>query len=192
MTMPEPDMLIRLVLILALLPGLAVAAPWKLDPRTTVTVAVGWKGADVTVRFPTLSGDIDFDEHHVESARGEVTVATGDATTGVAPVDALVRSRDYLDAAEYPAIVFQLDKISQTSKSTAEVDGRITLRGVTRPAVFQAKVFQFGPASDDPARFVAGFDLTGEIDRSKFGSTGGLPDVAAVLPVNIHLVMTSR
>ena len=88
--------------------------------------------------------------------------------------------------------MFQLDKISQTSKSTAEVDGRITLRGVTRPAVFQAKVFQFGPASDDPARFVAGFDLTGEIDRSKFGSTGGLPDVAAVLPVNIHLVMTSR
>ena len=38
----------------------------------------------------------------------------------------------------------------------------------------------------------AGFDLTGRIDRTDFGSTGGLPEVAAVLPVHIRLLMHSE
>ncbi len=179
-------------LLLVLMPGIAWAAPWKLDPATAVAVDVGWNGGNVTVEFPSISGDVDFDQNDVGRARATVSVATGTATTGVAPVDALVRSADYLGAEKYPRITFQLDKLTQTSKSTAEVDGRITLRGVTRPVVFQATVFRFGPAPGDPAKFAAGFDLTGEIDRLKFGSTGGLPDVSAVLPVRIHLLMTSR
>ena len=32
---------------------------------------------------------------------------------------------------------------------------------------------------------------TTRIDRTAFGSTGGVPDVASVLPVRIHLLMTS-
>jgi len=68
----------------------------------------------------------------------------------------------------------------------------MTLRGVTRPVTFQAKVFAYGPAKADPARFEAGFDLSGSVDRTAFGSTGGVPDVAAVLPVHIRLLMTSR
>ena len=52
-------------------------------------------------------------------------------------------------------------------------------------------MIRYGPAQDDPDRFEAGFDLTGSIDRTAFGSTGGLPQVAAVLPVRIRLVMHS-
>ena len=43
-----------------------------------------------------------------------------------------------------------------------------------------------------PSRFEAGFNLTGSLDRTDFGSTGGLPDVAAVLPVHIRLLMSSK
>jgi polyisoprenoid-binding protein YceI len=184
--------MIRLVFLLLLLPGLAWATPWQLDPGTAVTVDVAWQGRTVRVRFPTLSGQIDFDADHPDRARATITVASADATTGVAVVDNLVRSRDYLGAAQYPQITFRLDRLTQTSKSTAEVAGRITLRGVTRPLGFRAEVFRYGPAPDDPARFEAGFNLSGQIDRTAFGSTGGLPDVAAVLPVHIRLLMRSR
>ena len=61
------------------------------------------------MRFPTLSGEIDFDQDHPDRARATISVAAGDATTGVAVVDALVRSRDYLGADEYPTITFRLD-----------------------------------------------------------------------------------
>ena len=45
-------------------------------------------------------------------------------------VDALVKSRDYLDAARYPTITFRLDRLTPVSKTAAELVGWITLRGV--------------------------------------------------------------
>ena len=107
-------------------------------------------------------------------------------------VDSLVRSRDYLAADQYPTITFRLDKLTQTSKQTADVQGRITLRGVTRPVSFTAEGLRLRPGHGRPRRFEAGFNLTGQIDRTDFGSTGGLPEVAAVLPVHIRLLMTSQ
>ena len=64
-------MLKRLVLILALLPAAAAAAPWQLAPATTVAVDVAWQGRTVPVRFPTLAGQIDFDEDHPERAKAD-------------------------------------------------------------------------------------------------------------------------
>ncbi len=182
----------RLLLLLVLLPLPAWAVPWQLDPATTVSVDVDWEGRTVAVRFPSLAGQIDFDKDRPGNAKAAITVATTDATTGVGVVDQLVRSHDYLDAADYPSITFRLDKLTQTSKSTADVVGRITLRGVTGPVTFKAQVFRYGAAADDPSRFEAGFNLSGSIDRTDFGSTGGLPQVAAVLPVHIRLLMTSK
>jgi polyisoprenoid-binding protein YceI len=185
-------MLQRLLFILALLPLPALAAPWNLDPGTTVTADVAWEGRNVQVRFPSLTGDVDFDEKHPDRTRATISVSSTAATTGVGVVDALVRSKDYLGADQYPEITFQLDKLTQTSKSTADIDGRITLRGVTRPVEFKATVVRYGPSDDDPSRFEAGFHITGSIDRTAFGSTGGLPDVSPVLPVQMQLLMSSK
>ena len=54
-------MLKRPVLILALIPAATAAAPWQLAPETTVAVDVAWGGPRRALRFPTLSGQIDFD-----------------------------------------------------------------------------------------------------------------------------------
>jgi polyisoprenoid-binding protein YceI len=185
-------MLVRILAFCLLVAAPAGAAPWVIDPATTVSVDVGWQGRIIEVRFPSISGNIDFDEANPEQARATIVVGTRDATTGAAPVNALVRSAGYLDVDRFPEITFALDKLDQASKTTATIKGRITLRGITRPASFTAKVTAYGALPDDPGRFRAGFDLTGEIDRTAFGSTAGVPDVAAVLPVHIHLLMTSR
>lgn len=189
----SPDLL-RLVLVLALsfLPQGAAALPWALSPETAVSTVVTWRGSSVVVRFPALSGAVDFDEKRPEAARAAIDVSARAATTGVPAIDALVRSEGYLDARSFPTISFRLDRLTRTSKSTAEILGQITLRGVTAPLALHATVFRYGPADGDPERFQAGFDLTGEIDRTAFGSKAGLPDVAARLPLRIHLLMESR
>lgn len=170
----------------------AGAAPWVLDPATTIGVDVAWEGAVVTVRFPPPTGSVDFDPAHPERARATVTVPAAEATAGSPIVDALVRGPEYLGAAQWPEIDFRLTGLRQTSKQTADLTGEMTLRGVTRPVAFAAQVIRYGPAAADPSRFEAGFDLTGRIDRTDFGSTGGLPEVAAVLPVHIRLLMHSE
>jgi polyisoprenoid-binding protein YceI len=184
--------MIRLLCLLLLLPGLAAAAPWRLDPETTIAVDVAWEGRTVAVHFPAPTGTVDFDPEHPETARADVTVSSRGATTGVPIVDALVRSPGYLGADAWPTLTFRLDRLTPTSKQTAEVEGRITFRGVTAPIAFDARVTRFGPAASHADRFEAGFDLTGEIDRTAFGSTGGLPQVPAVLPIRIRLLMHSE
>lgn len=173
-------------------PVVALAAPWQLLPDTSVAVDVPWQGRTVTVRFPDLSGTIDFDQNHPDRTEADITVDATTATTGVSVVDALVRSADYLGSGRYPTITFHLQSLKQTSKSAAKVAGEITLRGVTRPIRFDATVLRYGPATGDSGRFEAGFALSGTIDRTEFGSTGGLPDVGADLPVRIRLMMASK
>lgn len=174
-----------------LVPGMAVAAAWIIDPATRVAVDVGWNGTTVEVRFTELAGTIAFDEQRPETALAEIRVAATSVETGLGIVDALVRSRDYLDASRHPEILFVLDRLERTSAQTADIGGRITMRGITRPVAFKARVTRYGPMKTDPQVFEAGFDLEGTIDRTEFGSTGGLPDVAAVLPVRISLFLRS-
>lgn len=185
-------MLRALCLVVCLLPTLASAEPWLLLPGTRVVADVAWRGQGVEVRFPTIAGSIDFDADRPETARAMIRVAAVDATTGLPPVDALLRGPDYLDAARHPTIDFRLDRLEQTSGSTADIFGSITFRGVTRPIRFEAMVIRYGAAADDPRRFEAGFDLTGQLDRREFGSVAGQPDIAVVLPIRIRLLMASR
>lgn len=176
----------------AFLTSPAVAAPWVLDPASSIGVDVTWGGGVVTVSFPPPTGSVEFDPAHPDRAKATVTVAAKGATAGSPIVDALVRSPDYLGAEQWPDIAFRLTGLKQTSKQTADVTGEMTLRGVTRPVAFAAQVIRYGPATADPSQFEAGFDLTGSVDRTDFGSTGGLPEVAAVLPVHIRLLMHSE
>lgn len=184
-------MLIRLFAILLLLPCAVMAAPWAIDPESTISVDVKWSGGTVEVKFPSFSGTIDFDETRPGDARAKIAVAATQATTGLPPADLLLRSTGYLETARFPTITFQLDSLTQTSKSTATIEGRITLRGATRPISFQAEVIRYRTMPDDPSRFEAGFNLTATIDRTNFGSNAGIPDVATVLPVRIKLLMHS-
>lgn len=179
------------VLLLLAAPMPLRAAPWHIDPATEVLVDVDWAGSQVEVRFPSVTGTIAFDERDLSQAAAEIAVASADATTGLAPVDALLRSDGYLAAGRFPEIVFHLDSLVRTSSSTADVKGSITLRGVTRPISFAATVIRFGPVAGDPARYEAGFDLAGSLDRTAFGSVAGLPEVPAVLPVRIRLLMSA-
>ena len=177
--------------MLLIIAGPALAKTWSLDPTTRVSIDVTWRGSVVEVQFPGLAGAIEFDETKPDKARARIVVPATGATTGVGIVDALVRSPNYLAVENHPEIVFDLDRLAQTSPSTADIFGRITFRGVTRPLAFKAQVFRYGPSDDEPDRFEAGFDLTGSIDRTEFGSTGGLPEVPAVLPIRIRLLMVS-
>jgi polyisoprenoid-binding protein YceI len=185
-------MRLRLAFLLLLLPLPAGAESWRLDPGTTVSVSVPWRGKAIKIQFPEVAGTIDFDHEAPEAARAKITANTARATTGVGVVDAFVRGEAYLDAAEFPEITFQLDRLRRLDKSSARVQGRLTLRGRTRPVAFTATVFHYGPDPAVPGRFIAGFDIAGSVDRADFGSTAGAPEIGTTLPVAIHLLITSN
>lgn len=181
-----------LILLLTLLATPLAAASWSIVPSDTkVEVDVGYLGNTVTLHFDNIAGRIDFDEKRPDRARAAIAVGTRSVETGLGLVNDFVKSKPYLDAATFPQINFTLDRLVQTTKSTADIFGTMTFRGVTRPVTFKAQVFRYGPSPGAPDRFDAGFTLTGTVDRREFGQTAGLPQVAPELPVRIRLLLRS-
>ena len=187
-------MLKKLLFALLLLPGIADAAPWFIDKNETrIQVEVGYLGnSSLKINFPSFAGVVDFDDSAPQNTDATIKVGTRDLQTGIGFMNTMVQSKDYLNSNQFPDITFKLDRLVQTSKSTADLYGQITLLGTSKPVVFNAKVFRYGPSKRDPAIREAGFNLTTEIDRRLFGSTAGIPEVASILPVRIRLVMTSK
>ena len=180
-----PHMLRTLLLCLLMTAASASAAPWVLTDDTKIEMLVPWRGLTVRLEFPRYGGTIDFDETMPETAAARIEVAAGAVTTGLPPADRVARSEDFLAADRYPIIRFDLDRLVQTSRSTADIFGRITFRGVTRPILFQATVRRYDAGS-------AAFDLEGAIDRTAFGADGAPGEVPAILPVRIRLDMVAR
>ncbi|MFD6191502.1 YceI family protein [Streptomyces sp. NPDC060275] len=75
--------------------------------------------------------------------------------------DTHLRSKDMLDAESFPKITFDAERITPTGSSTAEVEGRLTVRGTSRklsyPVSFKKQgtdaVVLRGAVTIDPAQF---------------------------------------
>ena len=92
-------------------------------------------------------------------------------------------SEAWFDVAVHPAISFESETINLTSDQTADVDGRLTLLGVTRPVTLSVR-FNGGYAGhpmDPNARI--GFSATGQLARSDFGFTIGIPPAGSTMGV---------
>ena len=184
--------MLRLALILALWPALVAAETWRVDlDQTEIRTEVTYLGrAKLGVEFTRFAAAVAFDDAKVGATQAEIAVATSSARTGLGWIDALIRSEDYLNSAQHPEIRFRLDRLQQTSPSTARLTGAGTLLGVTQPLVLDATVFKFGDAAGGHRE--AGFNITGTLDRRQFGNQTGFPQVSADLPLNIRLVLTTR
>ncbi len=178
---------------LALIGQSAVAQTWRIDQsQTRIFADVLYLGeATLGVEFKRFNSAIRFDEYDLDQTRAEIAVAASSVHTGYPWIDALVRSKDFLDARQHPGIRFRLTRLEKTSQSTADIDGNVTLLGVTRPISFKADVFRYGYRADAPKVKEAGFNLRGEIDRRDFGNATGYPQIAAKLPLRIRLVLTT-
>jgi polyisoprenoid-binding protein YceI len=74
------------------------------------------------------------------SAGGSLTIGAASVDTGNARRDTHLRSADFFDADRNPSIVFTALRITPGADGTAEVNGDLTARGLTRPLTFSARV----------------------------------------------------
>lgn len=180
---------LKLLAVLAAFPLSANAAPWVINrDASQIAFKVGYlNGAKLNVVFPDYDAQIDFDPRHPENAKALITVQTASVESRLALVDSLIRSADYLDSTGFPTITFDLRGLVKTSLSTADLDGEITVRGITHPIHLKANVYKFDPFNADPANRVAAFEILGTLDRTAFGSTAGAPEIETLLPIRILL-----
>ncbi|TDD83069.1 polyisoprenoid-binding protein [Actinomadura darangshiensis] len=150
-----------------------VAGTWTIDPAHS---GVGFTIRHLMVsrvrgRFGTFEGTIVTGADVLDSS----VTATIDLTsidTGNAQRDEHVRSADFLDVAQYPAMTYRSTGLRPDGGDHV-LDGELTLRGITKRVPLKLEVGGFGPdpfRQDDPFKGArAGFTATGEISRLEFG-----------------------
>lgn len=135
--------------------------------------------------FEQYEGEIDYNPQRVEDSTVRFTVQAGSITckdTWVKPPDRKkildAALNDMMAADQYPQLTFVSTQIVAKSKGLYEIQGDLTLRGITKPIVFQAAV---KPVSGDLRLEIDGDARISHKDYglkpiSKFGGIVGTKD----------------
>ncbi|MEL6913471.1 MAG: YceI family protein [Pseudomonadota bacterium] len=166
-------LILALHLVLLLPAGaLAQAVPYTLDRETSL---VGFAfdltgGSEIKGNMPVSAADIALDVDSLEQSRASVTLDTGRAITEQAFATDAMLGPNVLAAEDFPTIRFEATRITG-NVNAARVEGRVTIKGVTRPITLDAQVFrQRGTAAGDLSRLSV--FMTGSVDRREFGADG--------------------
>jgi len=170
----------------------ALAEPSVLDKsHAHVTFTVDHLGfSKVAGQFREFDAEIDFDPDAVENTQLRFVIQAASIDTFWTKRDEHIRGSDFLDVENHPEIVFEATSVTPTGADTADVTGDLTIRGVTEEVNFEATLNKMGPSPFDATKTIAGFTVTGEIDRTAFGVTYAAPAVGTIIPVEIHLEMS--
>ena len=107
-------------------------------------------------------------------------------STGVPPLDAHLKTKDFFNAPEFPTIQFVGDKFSFDGDKVTGVSGRLTLLGKSQPATLKATFFNCY-AHNRLKREVCGGDFETTIIRSAYGMTNGLPRIPDEVTIKIQI-----
>lgn len=144
---------------------------WQIDPaHSHIQFSVRHMMIS-TVRgeFENFGGTIDFNPENPEQSQVSVRIDTASINTRQTDRDNHLRSADFFDAEEYPAILFESKRIEQTSSDKGRVVGDLTIRGVTREIVLDVEYA--GTARSPWGTTSAGFSATTSLDRKEWGLT---------------------
>jgi polyisoprenoid-binding protein YceI len=126
-------------------------------------------------RFGPLQGEVTLDR---KKRQGEVAlrINTAGVDTGLGIFNARLREPDLLASTQFPEAYFVARSFVFDGDRVAELRGEFTLRGVSQGLTLKA--LRFGCRRDDKPGEICGGDFEGEVKRSDFGATFGLPLVS--------------
>lgn len=112
-------------------------------------------------RFNDFDGQFVYDGDNVENSSVNVTIKTASVDSNHAERDKHLRSDDFLNVKEHPTATFKSTKVVSKGEGMADIHGDLTLNGVTKKVVIDAK--EIGAGEDPWGGFRRGFEGTTEI-----------------------------
>ncbi len=119
-----------------------------------------WGLVTITGTFATVSGEGELGADG--RAHGTLVVDAASVDTKKKKLNTHLRSADFFQVDKHPDFTFTADSVVADSSGNAQVTGRLTVLGTSRPLTFSTQVTAAGPAD---------VTLIGEVavDRNDFG-----------------------
>jgi polyisoprenoid-binding protein YceI len=169
-------------------PAAVQAGAYGIEPtHTRVLFAVSHMGFSTWYgEFTGASGSLTIDPKNAHVDSVSVSVPTASVSTSNAKLDEELKSAQWLDAAKFDTISFRSTRVIPTGARTADVEGELTLHGVTRPVTLKAS---FNGAGVNPLSkgYTVGFEVSGDVKRSDFGVKAYVP----LIGDDVHLIISA-
>jgi polyisoprenoid-binding protein YceI len=147
------------------------AGTWTIDPAHTTIGAVArhLMVTKVRGRFEKFDGTIEIGEKP-EDSKAELKIDAASINTGVAQRDDHLKSPDFLDVENYPELNFKSTTLEVKGDDRFELTGDLTIRGVTRPIVLDARIEGVQASPHGPFE-IAAFSAKAELERENWDMT---------------------
>ena len=142
---------------------------WAIDPaHTGLEFAVKHLMiSTVRGRFGEVEGTLTLDGRNPAASTVEVSIPVASIDTRNEQRDAHLRSADFFDAEQFPAITFRGKRVEGDATGDFRLVGDLTIRGVTREITLDVE--SNGRSRDPWGNEKIGFEARGKIARSEFG-----------------------
>ena len=133
--------------------------------------------------FGDVTGTLTLDPARPSAAALAVDIPIAKVATTSEALNKHLLNADFFDVGKYPTASFRSTRI-EPKGTAARITGNLTLHGVTKPVVLDAR---FTGAGDNPMSKAAtiGFEATTTIKRSDFGMSYGIPMVGDQVDLRI-------
>jgi len=140
--------------------------------------------------FGKVTGKVTLDRD-AKKGNVEMTIDATSIRTFDGRLDAIVKGDRFFNVEKFPTLAFKSDKLMFDADRVVQIDGDLTMIGVTKPVSLKVTNFVCGenPFNKKP---MCGAEATATIKRSDWGMTNGLnisnpsDDIKLMIPIEAY------
>ena len=140
--------------------------------------------------FGGTTGTLTLDPAKPASASVSLTIPVDKVTTTSEKLNAHLKSADFFDTAKFPTATFKSTGVVVDGLK-AKITGDLTIKGITKPVVLDARFTGAGPNPMSKIETV-GFEASATIKRSDYGITYALPVLGDEVSLHITAAFERR
>ena len=161
-------------------------ATWNVDKaHSQVSFGIIHMGiSEVEGTFDEFDASIVSSEEDFSDGVFNVSINVASVDTEVEMRDNHLRTADFFDVEKYPTMTFKSTKIEKVSENKYKVSGDLTFHGVTKPVTLDV---WYRGSVDNKKGTVAGFQITGLLNRKDFNIANETPEIALSNEVKIKV-----
>jgi len=122
------------------------------------------------LQFAEFDASLSLKSGNMAESTVAITIDAGSVVAAVPELEERLRGAEFLDVANHPEITFVSTGYSETSESTGDLSGDLTIAGITKPATLNVTI-NAAAMNQMNRREMIGFAAHGTIKRSDYDMT---------------------
>ncbi|MGB7501949.1 MAG: YceI family protein [Azonexus sp.] len=136
-------------------------------------------------RFDKTTGTVVFDKA-AKTGAVDIVIDAKSVDTGSATFNEHIQGEDFLDTAKYPTATFKSTKVVFEGDKPVAIEGKLTLKGVTKPVTLTVTSFQAMP-HPMTKKDAIGANAYTVVKRSEFNAGKYAPNVGDDVRIDIAI-----